>query len=220
MKPIKKELLVTGQSLRFSSTPQVDPEGQAAVREFKLATPAGMQNAGSSGAVDQRGSLPAIVQYATTAGAMANGVRTACAGCKNFDVKAWRKFVSDATGPASSAEMRQTIETMKARIKMAGYGYEKANGELDIDQTLLAHGICRPLSDWVEGCTQRDPMFWPVVAWREATCPPSCRAGPHELKVVTAEQPFGLFKPLDLDAAKIGAGRYDQVLRAAQATKK
>jgi hypothetical protein len=218
MRPIKKELLVTSQSLKFSQRPQVDPEGQSAVREFTVQSPAGYQQSGAGGVVDQQGNIPAIVQYGSTAGEMANARRTSCAGCKNWDNKALRQFISDATGPLANPAWKQTIESMKTRIDAAGYGYERRDGSgvVDLDVTLNAHGICRPMSDWVEGVTGRDPVFWPVVTWREATCPRSCRAGAHELPVVTTQQPLGLFVPVDLDAEKIGAKRYDEVLRAAQ----
>lgn len=148
---------------------------------------------------------------------LANGVRVH--NCSNFDVKAWRKYLSDATNPGSTPEMRQTIATFKARIAMAGYGYEKPDGTVDIDGTLAAHGICRVLSDWVESIKGKDPVFWPVVPWREATCPPSCRAGASELQVVTAEKPLGFYVPKDLDAKNLGGKRYDEVLRLAQGKK-
>lgn len=219
----KKELNVVGQQLRFSRTPQVDPEGQAAVREFAVQSPAGYQqgNMGAGGLQNQLGAIPSILQYGSTAGEMANARRGACAACKHFDVRAWRKYISDATNPGSTPEMRQTIATFKARIAMAGYGYEKPDGSVDIDGTLAAHGICRVLSDWVEGAVGKDPVFWPVVPWREATCPPDCRAGTHEpLKVVTPEKPLGFYVPIGLDEKKIGAKRYDEVLNAARGFKK
>jgi hypothetical protein len=218
MKPIKKELYVTGQALKFSRRPQVEPEAQAAVREFRVEAPAGYQGAGGgpAGVVNQQGTIPAVVQYGSTAGEMAQARRTSCAGCKHFDVAAWRKFVAVSTGPLARAEDKQTIQTMRARIMMAGYGYVDNNGELDVEATLMAHGICRVLSDWAEGVVGRDPMHWPIVPWREATCPPSCHAGAAKLDVVTPAQPLGLFVPKDFDAEKIGAKRYDEVLRAAQ----
>lgn len=218
----KKTLNVIGQRLRFSKTPQTEPEAQAAVREFAVQSPAGYQqgNAGRGGLANQLGTLPSILQYGSTAGEMANARRGACAACVHFDVKAWRKYLSDATNPGSTPEMRQTIATFKARIAMAEYGYTKPDGSLDIDGTLAAHGICRVLSDWVESVTGKDPVFWPVVPWREATCPPTCRAGASELKVITAEKPLGLYVPVDLDAEKIGGKRYDEVLRLAQGNKK
>lgn len=221
MKPIKKELYVTGQSLKFSRRPQTEPEAQSAVREFTVQSPAGYQQTGAGGVTDQQGAIPAVLQYGSTAGEMAMGRRSACASCRHFDVKAWQKFVSNATNPGSTPEMRQTIETFKARIAMAGFGYERPDGSIDLDATLNAHGICRVLSDWVEGVNGRDPVFWPVVPWREATCPPTCRAGTHpELNVITADKPLGFYVPIDLDAAKIGGHRYDEVLRAAKGFKK
>jgi hypothetical protein len=105
---------------------------------------------------------------------------------------------------------------MKSRIMMAGYGFDDDTGG---ESTLRAHGICRPLNDWVEGVVGRNPIYWPVVAWKDATCPPSCNAGQHNLPVVTPEQPLGLFRPRDLDAKQIGSNRYDKVLRAAESVK-
>ncbi len=217
MKPVKPEMIITGRETKFSATPQVDVEGQTAAIEYKTNVAAGRGGLGQAQrASGGEGNIPGVVQYTTNVGDMANGARTSCAGCAHFDVKAWRQFLSAATGPASSAESRQTIQTMKSRIMMAGYGYEGSDGELDIEATIAAHGICRVLSDWVEGSVGRNPIYWPVVPWREATCPSSCNAGAHNLAVVTPNEPFGLFKPKDLDAKKMGAHRYDAVLHAAQ----
>lgn len=218
MKP--KELAVTGQSVKFSQRPQVDPEGQAAVREFHVQAPAGYQQGGGAGGVaNPMGNIPAVLQYGSTAGEMADARRTACAACKHFDVKAWREYVAASTGPLATAEAKQTIQTIRARIMLAGYGYPDAQGELDVEATLMAHGICRPLSEWVEGCVGKDPVYWPVIPWREATCPPTCHAAAHVLQVVMPKQPLGLFQPKDLEAVKVGAKRYDEVLRAAQGRK-
>ncbi len=211
MKPVKKDMKVVGQSIQFSQTPQTDAEGQHVKRQFhtQVEAGAGRENQGGFGA------LPGIVEYNTTAGEMAQGARTACAGCRHFDVRAWHKFLSLATGPASKAEDRETINAMKGRIMMAGYGVLDAKGEVDIDATVMLHGICRVLSDIVEGFVGRDPMHWPVISWRESSCPTYVQAGPHRTEVVTPAAPYGFFKPVDLDAQKIGAQRYDQILNDA-----
>lgn len=210
----KKEMVVTGDSLTFSNAPQTDAEGQVAVRRFTTNVPAGAQGQGGVGAAidGQLGSMPGIVEYRSNVGDMANAVRTACIACRHFDRRAWHKFLSAATGPASSAENRATIHGMKGRIAMAGYGVRFDNGELDVDATVLRHGICHVLSDWVEGAVGRDPMHWPVVPDSDATCPTYVAAGPHRMEVTTPAQPFGLFQPKDLDAKNIGAARYDAVL--------
>lgn len=214
MKPLKPELVITGRDVKFSAESQVDPEGQTAAIEYRTPVTAGRGGLGQAQTGSgHEGNIPGVIQYTTNVGDMANGARTACAGCAHYDVRAWQKYVREATGPASSAESRQTIQTMKARIMMAGYGYEDDSGG---ETTLMAHGICRPMSDWVEGVVGKDPVHWPVLAWREATCPKTCHAGAHTLEVVTPAQPLGLYKPKDLDAKKIGAHRYDGVLNAAQ----
>lgn len=211
MKPVKKELVVTGQSLQFTNKPQTDAEGQTAVRQFhtQVGAGAGPNNQGELGAI------PGVIEYSTPAGEMAQAARTACAACRHFDVRAWHKFLALSTGPLSKAEDRETITAMKGRIMMAGYGVTDDAGELDIEATMMRHGICRVLSDVIEGFVGRDPMHWPVVCWREATCPSYVQAGSHRMDVTTPAQPYGLFKPVDLDAQKIGAQRYDQILNDA-----
>jgi hypothetical protein len=212
MKPVKKGLVVTGQSLTFSQQPQVDAEGQTALRRFETRVGAG------HGAVNDGGlgSIPGIIEYQTTAGAMANGVRTACAACKHFDQKAWHQFLAVSTGPGSKAEDRETINGMRARLMMAGYGPEDDKGELDVEAALASFGICRVLSDWIEGALKvRDPIHWPVVVGRDATCPTYVQAREHRMEVTTPAAPFGLYAPRDLDAKKIGAARYDAVLQGA-----
>lgn len=215
-----KKLFITGQSVHVSQTPQVDPEGQTVMRQYATRAEATPRGPGGQVAGSAMGSIPASVQYSAKAGEMAQAARTACAGCAHFDVKAWREFLVKATGPASTPEWRETIRTMEGRIMMAGYGYagDNSNDEDGVQKTLYNHGICRVLSDWVESQAGRDPMWWPVVPWREASCPTVCRAGAGkpELPVVTAQQPYGFFKPKDLDAQKAGALRYDAVMQAAQ----
>lgn len=150
---------------------------------------------------------------------LANGIRVH--NCKHHDVNAWRKFLEAADNPGSTAEMRETMRTMRAKIMMIGYGYAGDNDDLDIERTMKAHGICRPMSDTVEKATGRDPFFWPVVTWREANCPPEVKVG-HGLPpvpVVTAQSPNGFFQPKDLDAEKIGSARYDVIMHAASGRK-
>jgi hypothetical protein len=214
----KDDLNITSQGLQISSEPQVDPEGQTVVREFKGTAPADMRGAPTINAAvtGHVGELPLVLQYSGKAGEMANAARTACVGCKHWDNRALKSFVANAEGPASSAESRQTVQSMRERIKRAGYGFKNKLGFHDVEATLHAHGICRVLSDWIESCVGRDPMFWPAISWREASCPNICRAGPHELNVVTPAEPFGLFSPVDSEATKVGAGRYDAILKTVQ----
>lgn len=224
MKPFRQKqgLKITGNQIQFSATPGVDPEGQQAVNRFSARVPAAPNLAGAQSGNAQFGTLPGVIEYSTGAGQMANGARSACAGCKHHDVRAWNKFLSDATNPGSTPEMRATIHTLRARIMMSGAGFMDANDELDVDATLKAFGICRPMNDLVEGSAGRDPVFWPVATWREACCPGTVKMGPGkpEFQVVTAERPLGFFTPKSLDDQKIGAQRYDAVLRAAQGTKR
>jgi len=146
------------------------------------------------------GNLPTIIQYQGKAGEMANAARTACVGCRHWDNRAMLKFISNSEGPLSSAEDRETLKNMRSRVTKEGFKLEE-------------FGICRVLSDWVEQCVGRDPFFWPSISWREATCPNVCHAGQFKLDVVTPAEPFGLFSPVDMDAQKIGANRYDAILK-------
>lgn len=221
MKPVKPELIITGQQTKFSATPQVDAEGQTAAIEYGTRVSAGRGGlAQAQTGMGQEGQIPGVIQYQTNVGDMANGARASCAACKNHDVRAWNQYVDRATGPLSTAEERQEIDTAKRRIAIAEFGYQNKDGSVDLEATLRAFGICRPLNDWVEGAIGKNPIHWPVFTWRDTGCPRTCHAGPHTLNVVTPEQPLGLFRPKDLDAKKIGAGRYDTVLHAAEAVKK
>lgn len=209
MKPVRPDLIVKGNSLDFSHVPQVDAEGQVARKRIYTEAPAGPQG----GVPGQHGQLPAVIEYTGMAGELANAVKTACAGCANHDVKAWRQFVAAATGPASSAEDRQTIQTLRGRLLMEGRGIFDANDELDVEATLNSLGICRVLSDWVEGAMGlRHPAHWPVVTEREATCPTYVAVPGARMEVTTPAQPLGLFKARDGDARKIGDMRRDAVL--------
>ncbi len=218
MKPLRPELVITGKETKFSAEPQVDPEGQTAAIEYKTPVTAGRGGLGQAmTGSGHEGNIPGLIQYTTNVGDMANGARSSCAGCAHHDVKAWNRYVDQATGPLSTAEQRQEIDTAKKRIAIAEFGYQNPDGTVDLEGTLRSFGICRPLNDWVEGCVGKNPVHWPVFTWRDSNCPRTCHAGAHTLQVVTPEQPMGLYKPRDFDALKFGAKRYDKVLHAAQA---
>lgn len=203
----KPDLVVTGEELKISHTPGVEPEAQAVAHQYKTHVPMGAQGAGAMGGI------PGVIQYDTTVGDVANAVKTSCAGCRHWDNRAWLQYLAKAEGPLSTAESRESVKAWRERIKTAGFGYVDKVGQVDVDGTLRAHGICHVLSDWVEGVLQaQDPIWWPVVPFREATCPTYVQAKQHRMEVTTPAEPFGLFKPRDLDAKNIGAGRYDRVM--------
>lgn len=202
----KKELQITSERTLVANTPGVEPEAQEVKRQYTAAVPAGPRTGAAVG------SIPGVIEYGTTAGLMANAVRGACAGCRHFDVKLWNRYLAAAEAPMASAESKQTMQAMRARIAMAGYGYTDKTGKVDIEATMKAHGICRVLSDWVEGAVGKDPVHWPVVCWREAVCPTYVAAAQHRMDVVTPAQPLGLFVPIDREAVGIGDKRYDAVM--------
>lgn len=214
MKPItpKKDLQITAERIRISATPGVEAEAQQVNREYQTRVGAGPRHQAAVG------SIPGVIQYGTTAGEMANAVKTACVACRHFDTKLWHQYLAAAEGPLAKAEDKQTMQAMRQRIFKAGYGFAAPvtplNPEgIDIEATMRGHGICRVLSDWVEGALKaKDPMHWPVICWQEATCPKYVAAGPHRMDVTTPERPLGLFQPKDLDAKTIGTKRYDKVL--------
>lgn len=214
MNPIKKpELQIRGEQVSISRTPQTDAEGQTVKTVIHADVPAGPGGAGQVSAI---GTVPSFLEYSTPAGELANARRTVCGACKHFDMKAWQKFVAAAIGPSSTAEDRQTIQALKDRLladNIAAFGLD---GKFDIEKTLMGFGICRVLSDWVEGVVGRNPIHWPVAPDLHATCPTYIQVPGARMEVVTAEQPLGLFKARDLDAQKIGAKRYDDVLHAAE----
>lgn len=207
---VKKELAVTAQRIRIGSAPQTDPEGQALVREFNLQAHAGPQQAGAQGVLERQGSIPVIAQYGTTVGEAAQARRTACQACRHYDRKWWAQYLARMTHPAASEGWKQTLASIKVRLIMRGIPEDK------LDEALKQFGICRVLSEWIKSVVGEDPVFWPAVPEPDANCPRVCRAGAHELAVVTGEQPYGFFQPVDLDAKTIGSQRYDETLRLAQ----
>jgi len=209
VKPIRPDLVIKRQTLDFSQRPQTDAEGQVARRRFHTEVAAGP---GQAGVVNAQGMIPGIIEYNTTAGELAEASRSPCAGCQHHDVKAWRQFVAAATGPASTAEDRDTIQKLRGRLMVDGVGVFNDDGEFDVEATLMSFGICRPLTDWVEGVVGKNPMHWPIVTSREANCPSYVAAGGARMEVTYPSQPLGLFKPRDLDSKKYGAARYDAVL--------
>lgn len=202
----KKELEITSERTLVANTPGVEPEAQEVKRQF--GTPVSMGPRGGT----TTGGVPGVIEYSTTAGAMANAVRGACAGCRHFDVKLWNKYLAAAEAPMAKEESKQTMQAMRVRVLRAGYGFQDKFGRVDIEATMKAHGICRVLSEWVKGAVGEDPVHWPVICWREAVCPTYVAAGPHRMDVVTDAQPLGLFVPVDREAIGIGDKRYDAVM--------
>ncbi len=202
-----KDLVVTGSETVFSKKEQTDAEEQVVLRRFGTRTGAGMGqlNQGELGAV------PTVIEYTSTAGDLANGARTACQACKHWNQKAWYKFVSDSTGPLSKLEDRETIKGTKNRLALA-YGPENVQAAME------SMGICTVMTEIIEGWVGKNPIHWPVVTQDIANCPSSVSAGtsslgiPNRIELVTPAAPFGLFKPRDLDAVKIGNQRRDGVL--------
>ena len=211
MNPLKPEITVRGERTDISQTPETDAEGQVLRRHVYADVPAGP---GAAGVVSSQGTVPAILEYKTQVGEMANAVKTSCAGCRHHDARAWRKYIEDSTGPASTATDRQTIQALRDRLVADNVALKGLDGKFD-EASLFAFGICRPLSDWVEGIVGRNPMHWPVAPESHATCPSYIQVPGARMEVVTAMQPVGLFKARDLDARKVGDKRRDALLFAA-----
>lgn len=200
---------VVGSTVQISNVAQVDPEGQQIRRTFSAPVAIGP---GQGGVVNSIGSIAGKFEYDVNALDLANVSKSSCAGCKHWSQRAFRKMVSDWTGPASTAVQRQTIQGYKDKILKDQIGYL---GET-VEQTLhSSFGICGVLSEWVIGAVGKHEGYWPVTPMRDATCPTYVQAGTARMDVVTPAQPLGLFKPLDYDAKAIGASRYDQVLYSA-----
>lgn len=206
MKPIKPGVMIKRGTLDFSRQPQVDPEGQTAVRRLESTAPIGPQGGSAVGGI------PSVLEYKSTAGALANAVKTACIACRHHNVRAWRAWVAAATGPAATAEQKQTIQTLRGRLLIDGVGIFSDDGEFDVEATLMSFGICEVLSDWVKGIVGENPIHWPIVTAKDATCPTYVAVEGARMEVTTPAQPLGLFRPKDLDARKHGAKRYDAVL--------
>ncbi len=206
--PTKKpaELEITGKKIEFSQTPQTDAEGQAAKITYATRAGAGMGQVNRG----ELGSIPAVIQYDTTAGELADGARTACQACRHWDQTTWLKMVRDADSPLASKEDKWTITQARTRLfKAYGADYEAA---------LMQFGICKVMSEIIHGWVKKDPLHWPAATSADANCPEYVSAGmsplgiPNRVTIKTPANPFGLFKPKDLDAIKIGNQRRDGVL--------
>ncbi len=220
MKALRPDLFIAQQKVEFSQTPQTDAEAQVVRRTVIARAPAGFGGAG--GPTNPNGStLPALMEYTNNVGETADALKSSCQQCRHWDNKAWRKYVEASTGPASTARSRLTIDTLRLKIKTEERGYVDAQGQLDIEATLMSFGICHPLSDWTKGAMKAEnPMHWPVAPMPESRCPSNIQVpgqgGPARLQIVTPSQPMGLFKPRDLDARKSGDAKRDALLFAVQ----
>ena len=201
-----RDLVVTKDEIRIANTPGVEPEAQQVQHNFKTAVPIGPKDGAAQGA-----GIPGVIQYDTTAGELALGAKAACVACRHWSRKDFREYVAKSVGPLSKAEDRQTIEGMKSRLA-------QAHGLENLGEAMKAMGICRVLNEIVKGWVGEDPRHYPVITEDIAGCPRYISAGasaegvPNRVEITTPAQPLGLYRPLDLDAQKIGAKRYDAVL--------
>lgn len=202
------DLKITGKRITFTQHEATDAEGQACAVDYETQVDAGP---GGAGTVQRQGQLPGIVRYETTAGALADGSKTACGVCSHWDQKAWTKMVRDADSPLATAEDRQTITQARTRLIKA-FGVEQA------EEALRQFGICKVMTEIIHGWVKRDPIHYPAVTFQSANCPTYVSAGlsplgiPNRIELVTPASPHGLFKARDVESQVIGDKRRDTVL--------
>lgn len=196
---IKADLLKV-RSVPFDEGGQkVEPEQQPAARIMVVdgGAPVDMNRTGK-----HVGSIPAQIIAETTAGEVANTMRSKCFQCKNFNMAAWKKLRL-LWGNSSDPDVFQKLNRVRYALLTTqnpevARRSEGIDGDFDAEHAISQLGICEPLSE-----INRDPVIVSPIS----TCPD---------EVCTKDAPRGLFVPKDKEHERLGSAAFDQIMRMAE----
>lgn len=156
-------------------------------------------------------SFPSVIHEATTAGAIAQGVRRLCQTCEYFDNPGWMEFKNKAI--VGSKEDRELINEIRYAIDYAtsqdaatrAMHEDETDGSLDLEHALNAMGFCRAMT---EVCSRFEMKFSPQIVHPHASCP--------DMQGPNGESFSNLYKPRKGAPQSEAAKAYDAIMRAAQ----
>lgn len=187
----------------------LEPEEQLVQRVIDVDAPTNMQ-----GSTRQVGTIPTQIIAQSTVGDLGITLRGMCGDCKYFDQKRWLADLERADSPLAPIEFRQQVQALRYEIystnspTLADQAVD-ATGELDPDVALRQSGYCHALYSYFRnlGESREDAS---VICHSSSSCPKFVR---------TATEPAGFFEPRDNDAVRLGAKKYDQIMRLASSLK-
>lgn len=201
---IKSDLLKVRNLPHDDAGQKIDPEQQPARRVMTVEGGAPVDMSMDRGR--QIGSIPAEIIAETTAGEVANTLRSRCFQCANFDTEAWKKLRliwGNSSDPETFKKLNGVrmalLATTNPEIARRSEGQD---GDFDVEHAIAQLGICRPLSE-----INKDGV---VIVSPISTCPDN---------VCSPTNPRGLFEPKDKAHEKIGSAAYDQILNMAAGKK-
>jgi hypothetical protein len=196
---IKADLLKVRSVPYDEAGQKVEPEQQPAARVMVIdgGAPVSMSR-------DQRnvGSIPASIIAETTAGEVANTMRSKCFQCKNFNTSAWKKLRL-LWGNSSDPDVFQKLNRVRYALLTTQNPEvvrrsEGMDGDFDVEHSISQLGVCEPLTE-----INRDAVIVSPIS----TCPD---------EVCTKDNPRGLFVPKDKEMERLGSAAFDQIMRMAE----
>jgi hypothetical protein len=200
---VKSDIIRVSTEKRDQDGKQIDPEEHLAERSIGLEAPMTL------GGVEV-GTLPGSIDFQTTAGSFAQGVRDRCELCKHWSVDRWRA-VRRGLEFGNRLDHRQMVNEMRYNLEIYLEGGDRdkfsdaQTGELDIEAALDSMGLCAALT---EVFSRADGEVSPWATFSAAGCPSF--EGPH------GEDLLKNFVPRDAEAYKAACKSYDNVMRMAQ----
>lgn len=143
------------------------------------------------------GSIPVQIILESSAGEIAQGFRSSCFLCANWDVKAFRDYcIARAETPGGRAELQALADS----LVVTGNGSGEA-----VRQLLPKIGVCRLASEIRKG---------PIFTHAGSTCPDVL---PNEAGVADPRLVFGNhFQPKGKESERQGNQAFDAIMRSAQ----
>lgn len=203
--PKPPALRIKADLLKVRSVPydeggqKVEPEQQPAARVMVLEGGAPVNMSRTN---ENVGSIPATIIAETTAGEVANTMRSKCFQCKHSNTAAWKKLRllwGNSSDPETFQKLNRVryalLTTQNPEIARRSEGMD---GDFDAEHAISQLAICEPLSE-----INRDPVIVSPIS----TCPD---------EVCTKDNPRGLFVPKDKEMERLGSAAFDQIMRMAE----
>jgi len=150
---------------------------------------------------DELGPTHAAVTYDAPLETLAQEVRSRCRDCVHFDRRAWLKLAREY-GSSPDMAKRKVVAEVREKLYLltdieSNDMHQTQEGDYDVDQALVAMGICHPLTE-----IEREP----IVVHPLAGCPLNLSNG--------SPAPF-LFAPKDAPTDERINAAFDSIMEQA-----
>lgn len=189
---------------------KLEPEEQKTERVFDV--DAGVNMHGNARTV---GTIASQIIVESTVGEMAVTLRGMCGDCKYFDQSKWLKDLAKADAPLAPIQARQAVNGVREYLLQQQSptlidAATDAAGDFDIEIALRQSGYCYALFAYFRNLNESE-FDSTTVVHATSSCPKFVR---------TKTDPQGFFEPRNNDAARLGALKYDKLMRMASSIKK